>query len=318
MKTRRTFLTALGLSAPAALLPRRAAADPPDVTRPYRVAPVTFPAQTIRGDANTFRLRLQVADNSIQDYVRASFNIIAQGHREGFQHFRVWYRQQEAARQAATANQELIAALFGFALKQTLNVVFPESGEFIKLLKEAATFAYEQAAAHLGRVPQGDVNRLLDEHQARVEELVSAWLVKAEEVRRQDPARWTAAKDEFVLEQLDAAQPTSELGPQTKQLLEELGVPPPNDATLWRFKGQIMASQITEALWKWDWDRMNGSRWETHNVALSEMARYFWPQNPEIYCVPAGPGERLVEDAHLPQGDQRGQAGRAAPLSAAR
>jgi hypothetical protein len=287
MKTRRTFLTALGLSAPAALLPRKAAADPPNPTQPYRVPAVTFTrGETIRGDANSFRLRLQVADNSIQDYVRASYNIIAQGHREGFSHFRVWYRRQEAARQAAAANQELIAALFGFALKQTLNIVFPESGEFIKKLKEAAVWAYDKAAANLGRIPRGDVNRFLDGHQARVEELISSWLVKAEEVRRQDPGIWTAAKNEFILEQLDAAQPSSELGPQTKQLLEELGVPPPSDGTLWRFKGQIMAAQITEALWKWDWDRMNGSRWETHNVALSEMARYFWPQNPEIYCVP--------------------------------
>jgi len=287
MKTRRTFLTALGMSAPAAWLPRKASADPPDPTRPYRVAPVTFrTGETIHGDANSFRLRLQIADNSIQDYVRASFNIIAQGHREGFQHFRVWYRQQEAKRQEAAANREMISAIFGFALKQTLNLVFPESGEFIEKLKEAANWAYEKAAANLGNVPPGDINRFLDEHQARVEELISAWLVKAEEVRRQDPARWTAAKDEFVLEQVDATQPTSELGPQTKQLLEELGVPRPDDGTLWRFKGQIMAAQITEALWTWDWKTMNGSRFETHIVALSEMGRYFWPQNPEIFCAP--------------------------------
>ena len=231
-------------------------------------------------------MRLQLADNSIQDYVRASYNIIAQGHREGFQHFRVWYRQQEAQRQAAAANRELIAAIFGFALKQTLNVVFPESGEFIKKLKEAASGPTQRRPPTSATFPRGDVNRFLDEHQARVEELISTWLLKAEEVRRQDPTIWEAAKDEFVFEQLDATQPSSELGPQTRQLLEELGVPPPNDATLWRFKGQIMAAQITEALWMWDWKTMNGSRWETHNVALSEMGRYFYPQNPEIFCAP--------------------------------
>jgi hypothetical protein len=287
MSTRRAFVRALGLAVPAAWLPEDLSAQPvTDPLKPYTVRRADFPPQTIRADLQSYRLRLQIADNSIQDYVRASFNIIAQGHREGFQHFRTWYRTKDAQRQAAAATNQMMAAFFGFALKQGLNVIFPGSGEFVKKLKEAATWAYDQAASRLGRVPSGDVNRFLDAHQAGIEQLISSWLVKAEEVRNQNPALWTAAKNEFIFEQIDAAQPTSQLGPQTRQLLEELGVPPPDDSTLLRFKAQIMAGQIAEALWAWDWDRMSGSRWEVRNVALSETAQYFWPQDPGIFCAP--------------------------------
>jgi hypothetical protein len=286
MKTRRMFVRTLGLALPATCLPGDLFGQPVvDPTQPPPVRRATFTARTIRGDPQAFRVRLQVADNSIQDYVRASFNIIAQGHREGFQHFRVWYRAQRARQQEAAANSQMIAKLFGFALQQGLNVIFPGSGTFVGMLKQAATFAYGQAVAHMGTVPSGDVNRFLDVHQAGVEQLISAWLLKAEQVRTQDPNLWTAAKNEFIFEQLDAASPTSELGPETRQLLEELGVPAPIDGTLWRFKAQIMAGQIAEALWTWDWN-MFSTRFETHKMALSEAGRYFWPQNPEIYCAP--------------------------------
>ena len=173
-----------------------------------------------------------------------------------------------------------------------MNVMFPESGTFTEKLKDAAKWSYDQAVSRLGRIPAGDVNRFLDEHGARVEDVISSWYTKAEEVRRSNAALWDEAKNQFILEQLDVTSPTSELGPQTRQVLEQLGVPQPNDITTLRFKVQVMAAQVTEVLWGWDYDRMSGSRWETHNMAMSETLKQIYPDYPEIYCVP----QRHVRD----------------------
>jgi hypothetical protein len=293
MITRRRLLSAVGSTTAAIWLGQRSKAQPPPtVPGPYRAPKNDFPPVVIIGDAERYRLRLQIADNSIQDYVRQSFTVIAEGHKAGFKNFSTWYRAAVASRHADEATNDLMAKLFGFALKEVMNLMFPESGTFVEKLKEAARWSYDQAASRLGRIPDGDINRFLDEHEARVEDVISSWYTKAEEVRHSNAALWDEAKNQFILEQLDVASPTSELGPQTRQVLEQLGVPQPNEITSLRFKAQVMAAQVTEVLWDWQWSTMVGSRWETRNMAMFETLRQIYPDYPEIYCVP----QRHVRD----------------------
>jgi hypothetical protein len=294
MITRRWLLSALGFATAAIWLGQKSKAQPrPTGPRPYRLPKNDFPPVVITGDAESYRQRLRMADNSIQDYVRASIHIIAQGHREGFANFRVWYRTEIAKREADQNMNELMAKLFGFALKSAMASMFPEVGLFADKLKEAASSAYAQAVSRLGHIPAADVNRFLDEHQARVEDVIGGWLTKAEEVRRSNAALWDEAKNQFILEQLDVASTTSELGPQSRQVLEQLGVPQPNDITLLRFKAQVMAAQVTEVLWGWGWSFTTGpSRWDTSNMAMSETLKQIYPNYSEIYCVP----QRHVRD----------------------
>jgi hypothetical protein len=125
-----------------------------------------------------------------------------------------------------------------------------------------------------------------------VEDVISSWNIKAEEVRRGNSALWEQAKNQFILDQLDATSPTSGLGAGTRLLLEQLGVPAPEESTLLRIKVRVMAAQIADVLWKWDWDTMSGSRWETEEMALSETLRHYYPNDPDVHCVP----QRHVRD----------------------
>src|SRR4029450_12111859 len=72
MSTRRTFVRTPGSAARALSLSGRALAETPDPIRPYKVGPVKLPPETIRGNADLFRMRLHLVDNGIQDHALRS------------------------------------------------------------------------------------------------------------------------------------------------------------------------------------------------------------------------------------------------------
>src|SRR5688500_1973208 len=103
--------------------------DPPGVKTFDEGEIITSDPNSMRNLQTQFRL----ADTRIMDYMRESTAAIQQGHRLAAQHFAVWFRKYENAKQNASA--EMAKAIMKQVLTRTLQIVFPEAAPFIEVVK---------------------------------------------------------------------------------------------------------------------------------------------------------------------------------------
>lgn len=231
---------------------------------------------------------LRIADNSILDYVTRSTQSIQQGHRQGFADFRDWYRTRRAEEAEREATQELLRSLVGTALGAGLNVIFPGSGTFMEKLREYSVAAYEFASDHLGSVSSGDINQFLDRHESSLEAVITGLLDVPETFRDDAGEELEAAKWEFVFEAMDrdasAESPSSEVGPRTRRLLRNMGIPEPGSATAAVYRQRILVRQIYGVFSQDHNLRISWSDGDMRNGAEASALRHLYPGQPNRYC----------------------------------
>ncbi len=265
-----------GLAAPTALVAQDNTVDMEEIV--------------IEGSAaNAQRINnlLRIADRAILDYVDRSTRSIQQGHRHGFSDFRNWYRAREARQAEEQATNDMIRSLIGTALGGGLNVIFPGSGTFVKNLRKYSQQAYDQAAQRLGRVPAGDINRFLDQHENALEAVITEMLDVPETFRHDHPDVLQAAKWEFVFERLDAGEADStstELGPRTRRMLLNAGVPAPGSATAEQFRVRILARQLQGIFMSSEAHRTFHTHGEIVILSRSSALKHIHPNDPNRYC----------------------------------
>lgn len=229
---------------------------------------------------------LLIGDQAIQLYLVESTRSIQQGHRHGFAEFRDWYRSYQKRQEQA--NEDLLKSIFGLALKGGLNIIFPGSGTFIDKLKEYSVQAYDLAVNNLGSVDPGDVNQFLDRHEAAVEGVITGLLDVPDQFRNDHPDIIEAAKWEFVFEKVGTTAagetPNTELGPETRRMLAEVGVPEPGSATANRFKERVLERQIRGVFAADEAFKIMHSDWEIDVIARVTALRHLDPENKDRYC----------------------------------
>lgn len=204
--------------------------------------PDVITADTAR--MNALRTQLRLADTRIMDYLRQSMLAVQQGHRNGLQHFAVWYRNREEARKTST--EEIAKAIVKEALGKGLELIFPESTPFVEALKFVANGSME-AADKLLKVPERDVNLFLEQLRTAEEEHIRRLLDTPDEFRRQHAAELEAAKWEYVeqwMEDETSGPQGQDLPPSVQKMLDALGVPPPGSATAQRVAEGVLTSHI--------------------------------------------------------------------------
>jgi hypothetical protein len=253
--------------------------------------------EVIEGSPEGARLMentLLIADDAIQLYLVESTHAIEQGHRQGFADFRDWYRSWE--QQTARASNSLLTSIFGMALKGGLNLIFPGSGTFIDKLKEYSVAAYELAVEHLGSVPAGDVNQFLDRHERSVEAYLTGLLDVPQQFRAEHPDIMDAARWEFVFEKVGTTPagrtPDAQLGPATRRMLAELGVPEPGSVTANGFRERVLQRQILGVFNNSEPHLQMHSAWERETIAQVSALRHIYPGQADRYC----PVERRLHD----------------------
>jgi len=250
-------------------------------------------AEPIEGSAaNAERMAnlLRIADNSILDYVTRSTRSMQQGHRQGFADFRDWYRARRAAEEAEEATQQLLLSLIGSALALGMDLTFPGSSTYATILKAVLTTAYDTAVSNLGTVNESDINQFLDRHESALEGVLTQLLQAPEEFRSRGGQELEAAKWEFVYEALErdrssSGSPSSEVGPTTRRMLRNMGVPPPGASTARRYRVRILQLQIRK-LFSRDANMRQGfgnSR-DVRIAADVAALRHIYPNQPIRYC----------------------------------
>jgi hypothetical protein len=259
------------------------------------VADVTFKPEIISSTPES-RARLvqnlKIADRAVLAYVHRSVLSIQQGHRDGFAQFRTWYRKRDAAEQERQAQREVLAGMFGSLLSAGLNIAIPGSGGFVDALKDVTKKGMETAVAELGKVDKGDVNRFLDEHQARLEGVITGLLDVPEQFRTKQRRDFEDARTEYVFEMEDTAAEGDELPPHTKELLAAAGVPEPGSATAIRVRDDLLAAQINALLLQSEPHLKMHSTYEISLISQVEALKHLYPKQSDRYC----PVEAKLQD----------------------
>lgn len=229
--------------------------DPPGVK--------TLDPDTIIADNSSrmsvLKIEYELADERITEYLQQAMLSIQQGHRTGFQHFRVWFRDLKEAekRSSVSIAQEIMKQLFPGAFK----LIFPGAGEIVDALEKVASGTIEVGGKML-EIPDGNIELFLDRLQAAEEERIAALLDMPKQFKADHPSEFAAAKLEYMEIRL---QDASTLGPGAlaareedlrrdsagKQLpdsvlniLNGFGVPPPGSETARRVAEGVLESHI--------------------------------------------------------------------------
>jgi hypothetical protein len=186
--------------------------------------------------------QLRVADTRIMDYVRDSMKAIEAGHRTGFQHFAVWYRNYEHAKETATA--EVMAGIIKELVGKAIELAFPETTPFIESFKFTAKQSMDLALKGLQPAPK-DVNLTLERLRTTEEEYIKGLLDTPTQFRKQYSNEIEATKWEYVETWLENETATGqELPAQVRAMLDTLGVVNPGATSATRVAEGVLAAHI--------------------------------------------------------------------------
>jgi hypothetical protein len=214
--------------------------DPPGVKTFDEGDIITSDPDRMRALQTQFRL----ADTRIMDYLRDSTLAIQQGHRNGFQHFAVWFRNREHAKESSS--EKIAKSIAKELFSKGLELIFPESTPFVEAVKFIAKNSMD-AADKLLTVPPHDVNLFLEKLRTAEEEYIRQLLDTPAQFRKDHAAELQAAKMAY----LDAWMQDETHGPQgqelpesVRQMLDALGVPKPGAETAQRVAEGVLTSHI--------------------------------------------------------------------------
>lgn len=236
---------------------------------------------------NTKKL-IREADAVVLKYVSDSINSIAQGQRQGFADFHVYYRKREAALKQANSSSSLLKAILESCVTLGVNFVLPGSGNFIAVVKEAASTAGKLAVGKITEIPKGDISRFLAGHDAMMESYISGLL----EVRDKYPSKHAAdievARDEYIFENIFSDDPSkntsSVLGPQARKLMTSLGVPEPGKKTIQLVRERTLERQIFAVFNSEKSMRTFHSGWQISTLAKATAIRHINPKDINRIC----------------------------------
>lgn len=214
-------------------------------------------------DANASRMTLlrtqyNLADERLSEYLQQSMLSIQQGHRTGFQHFRVWFRDIRNANQRASIG--VAQAILKFAFPKFFDAILPGSSAMAKeMLSYWSTL---EAVDKALKIPEGEVELFLDRLQAAEELRIAQLLDMPKQFKQNHRDEWNAAKLEYLElrlqdpsvlsgEAVDARAADRRRDPNEQQLPESvlgmmntLGVPPPGSPTAKRVAEDVLAGHI--------------------------------------------------------------------------
>ncbi len=152
---------------------RAGGASPTDA--PASSGGLTFDAEEITVSAselsqfhNSHDVAQQVIGREVDRYIAT----VQQGHRQGYAHFRSWYREWESAKE--NSSNEIASKICGYLLEKGLAIIFPEDEVFIIILKEVATKGFDLATQQLNKVETGKLDSFLDAVWAAEERAITA------------------------------------------------------------------------------------------------------------------------------------------------
>jgi len=282
------FAIALSIGVPAA--PRDAAAqagrDQPGVKN--------LDPLVIAGDDNSdlraaLKREYDQADQVLKSYILQSMLAIQEGHRVGFQHFTVWYRNYENAKKSSAdaIAQELFKQLLPVAFK----MIFPEGKELIEVMTKVVegTIAVGEKAL---TGTEGDINLFLEKlrtaeeleiaklldmpkqySESRHDEYAAA-VLEYLDIRLQDP-KFLSADAAAARAADSAADPRrTDLPASVQTMLTNMGVPAPGSKTATQVAEGVLEYHIYEIMqhdenWKMIWPYSEKEFARAH--ALQEM-----------------------------------------------
>jgi hypothetical protein len=186
--------------------------------------------------------QLRVADTRIMDYVRDSMKAIEAGHRTGFQHFAVWYRNYEHAKETSTA--EVMAGIIKEMVGKAIELAFPETTPFVEAFKFTAKQSMDVALKAIQPAPK-DVNLTLERLRTTEEEYIKGLLDTPTQFRKMYSNEIEAAKWEYVETWLENETATGQELPGTVQsMLDTLGVVKTGASSATRVAEAVLAAHI--------------------------------------------------------------------------
>jgi hypothetical protein len=221
----------------------------------------TFDADTVivANEARMKNLRTQyeLADTRITDYLQQSMLAIQQGHRTGYEHFRVWFRELRDAQKSASVSvaQEIIK----YAFPKLLDQILPGSGAIAKEVQSALTTLGKVDS--LLSIPEGNVELFLDKLGAAEEKQIEGLLDVPKKFKQSHKAEFSAAQIEYMdvrLQNPDSSADSATLPPTVVDMLTSLGVPPPGAATARGVAEEVLRDHIltvmrSDAEWRTWW-----------------------------------------------------------------
>lgn len=236
--------------------------------------------------------QLQVAENSVMDYLRESTTFIQQGYLHGFATFRVWFRQyHHDSEQPLSPNDALLRQLLQVGLRSALNQIFPGSTSFMDTLRTHLSTVYQNVTANLNQIPQADIGLFLDAHEAALQASVIDLLTVPEQFRRDhadivEAAQWTMLQESVDRAAETGRPPTADLGARTRQLLQEAGIPEPGSATAALFAERTCREEIRHVLLNSrgvaELQRTCGS--DLRDFAHATALRALYSDQRDVYC----------------------------------
>ena len=224
-----------------------------------RNRPKTMEPEVIIGDSKLLRTNFNLADARVTDYLQQSMLAIQQGHRAGFQHFRVWFRDMQNAKKSASVGiaQEIMSQV----LPGMFKLIFPGSGEMLGIIESVVkgTLAVGEKVLDM---PEGNVELFLDRLQAAEEERIARLLDAPKQLKAEYPDQYNAAVWEYLeMRLLDPAALRDDAGGRRTEdsakdprqaalpasvvsMLDTLGVPSPGAETARRVAEGVLASHI--------------------------------------------------------------------------
>lgn len=214
--------------------------DPPGVKTFDEGDIVVADPDRMRALQTQFRL----ADTRIMDYMRQSMIATQQGHRNGLQHFAVWFRNREKAKESST--EEIAKGIIKELLTKGLELAFPEATPFVEAMKFIAKNSLDVAEKML-KVPSEDVNLFLEQLRTAEEEHIRRLLDVPDQFRKDHAAELQAAKMEYLdqwMQDETKGAAGQDLPESVRKMLDALGVPKPGSETAMRVAEKVLISHI--------------------------------------------------------------------------
>jgi hypothetical protein len=215
----------------------------------------------------------ELADLAIKNYIQQSVQAIQEGHRVGFQHFAVWYRNYENAKKSSAdaIAQELFKQLLPLAFK----AIFPEAKDFIETMTKVVegTIAVGEKAL---TGTEGDINLFLEKLRSAEELQISKLLDLPKQYVEDHHDQYMAAVLEYIDIRLQdpkllrddvlaaraadkSSDPTmKDLPASVTTMLTNFGVPQPGSKTATQVAEGVLEYHILDIMqhddnWKMIW-----------------------------------------------------------------
>jgi hypothetical protein len=215
----------------------------------------------------------ELADLAIKNYIQQSMAAIQEGHRVGFQHFAVWYRNYENAKKSSA--DAIAKEIFKQLLPVGFKIIFPEGTEIIETMTKIVEGTLAVGEKALSGT-EGDIGLFLEKlrtaEELQIVKLLDmpkqyaddhhdqyiAAVLEYIDIRLQDPK--LLREDVLAARATDRANDPNmkDLPASVQAMLTNMGVPAPGSKTATQVAEGVLQYHILEIMqhdegWKMIW-----------------------------------------------------------------